>query len=348
MPSFFPAAPADRPARTPLAMAIALLFAWISSVAGPAAACDLMAGYTAVDFAERGAGPWVGLTEQYTMLGTLQQDGEAAANPLDQKLSSSVTQLVAGYQITPRFGLQLNLPLIYRSWRRPYNGRIQSSTKASIGDLALLGNFLAYEATGEDGAFRASAFGGLKLPTGSAAFLGEEQDHGDDHEGGGHGGHMHGDDTGDEVASGIHGHDLAFGSGSVDGIVGGQLYGKYRRGFASATLQYVARTEGSFDYQYANSLTWQAGPGTFLILDHDRSLSLQAVLSGETKGLDTVDGQSLDDTGATYLFFGPDVTFTSGQSVFAEVAADFPVVEHNTGLQVVPDYRLRATLIWRF
>ena len=32
----------------------------------------------------------------------------------------------------------------------------------------------------------------------------------------------------------------------------------------------------------------------------------------------------------------------------AEVAAELPVVQHNTSLQIVPDYRVRGGVTWRF
>ena len=38
------------------------------------------------------------------------------------------------------------------------------------------------------------------------------------------------------------------------------------------------------------------------------------------------------------------VTFVAGQTA----SADFPVSSGNSGLQVVPDYRVHAALTWRF
>ena len=59
-----------------------------------------------------------------------------------------------------------------------------------------------------------------------------------------------------DFAPGIGGHDLALGSGSYDGIVGTGIYGRWKRGFVTASLQYAIRSEGDFQHQYANDLTW--------------------------------------------------------------------------------------------
>ncbi len=83
---------------------------------------------------------------------------------------------------------------------------------------------------------------------------------------------------------------MALGSGSYDGIVGTGVYGRWRKGFFTASLQYAIRSEGDFDHQYANDLTWFGGPGIYLVLTHKYTLALQAVVSGETKGKDTFGG----------------------------------------------------------
>jgi hypothetical protein len=114
--------------------------------------------------------------------------------------------------------------------------------------------------------------GGLKLPSGNPDFLGEELEPvgapagpgvplrgvpqhstpgGDDD---------HDDPPGRRLFGGIHGHDLALGSGSVDGILGASTYASYDRFFMTAVVQYAVRREGAFDYRYANDLTWFGCP----------------------------------------------------------------------------------------
>src|SRR5439155_5755343 len=113
-------------------------------------------------------------------------------------------------------------------------------------------------------------------------------------------------------------------------------------------VQYAIRSEGDFDYQFANDLTWSGGPGYYLALNHDYTLSFQVVVSGEYKGKDTFQGKSAEDTGVTAVYLGPQINFTWRGSLSAYVGADLPVSIDNTSLQTVPDYRIRAGLTWHF
>ena len=72
------------------------------------------------------------------------------------------------------------------------------------------------------------------------------------------------------------------------------------------------------------------------------------MLSGETKGFDTQAGETATDTGITALYVGPGFDFTWGSSLSAEIGADLPVILNNSSYQIVPDFRLRAALVWRF
>jgi hypothetical protein len=220
--------------------------------------------------------------------------------------------------------------------------RRSQTRSASIGDIALLANVLAYDALWDDSILRFKLLGGLELPTGNPDFLAEELDEDDagparvKHDGEEHG-----------FPSGIHGHDLAFGSGSVDGLVGFDLYGSYGRFFLTAALQYKATTPGAFAYQFANDLTWLGGPGYYLLLEHGYTLSAGAALSGETKGFDTQRGEVASDTAITALYAGPALAFSWESALSAELAADLPVIRHNSAYQIVPDFRLRGALLWR-
>jgi hypothetical protein len=317
-------------------------------------ACDVCAVYTATEQSESRTGPNLGLAVQYTHFGTLKENGHEVPNPEGESLDSVITQVVLGYQVTPRIGLQLNLPLIARQFVRVHDGRRERGNVSGPGDLTLLGNILVHSIVTESSVFRFSLLGGLELPTGDSEFLGEELEeaqlagvrrlvprHVDPDPPGGGGAVAHSE-------SGVHGHDLALGSGSVDGVVGGDLFWSWKRAFVTGTLHYTIRTEGDFEYRFANELTWAGGPGAYLLLSHDYSLALQARLSGETKGKDHQAGARLDDTAVTNLFVGPRLLFTWGTSLSAEAAIELPVVQHETERQIVADYRLRAAAIWRF
>ena len=66
-------------------------------------------------------------------------------------------------------------------------------------------------------------------------------------------------------------------------------------------MQYAIRTEGDFGYQFANDWIWYGGPGVYLVLGGKSTLAFQAVVSGESKGQDTIDGVATDDTATTVV-----------------------------------------------
>ena len=113
-------------------------------------------------------------------------------------------------------------------------------------------------------------------------------------------------------------------------------------------MQYAIRTEGAYGYQFANDWTWFGGPGVYLLLGDENTLSLQAVVSGESKGQDTISGMATDDTAITIVYLGPQLNYTWSSKLSAHVGVDFPVSIDATGDQLVPNYRVRATVTWRF
>lgn len=344
--------------------ALALL-GWL---APPSSACDLCAIYTTTEGPKTHVGPEIAVGEQYTHFGTLQRDGERVTNPADEFLDSSITQILLGYQIVPRFGLRVVLPIISRTFRRATAHGAQRGDESGPGDLSLIGDVNLYEWSDLSSIFQLAAFGGLMLPSGDSSRLKEESEEvaslpvgqypnralvrdgsGDlgslarpNHETGEH-----------DVASGVHGHDLALGSGSVDGILGAQAFFSWYKVFVSGSVQYLLRTEGDFHYRYANELLFQAGPGLFALSGHAErigsyTLAFQAVLSGESKGRDTSRGEKAGDTSITALYIGPRVSVGLGSSFSADLGGELPALQNNSELQIVPDYRLRGGITWRF
>jgi hypothetical protein len=294
-----------------------------AACAQPVFGCDLCAIYAAAE-AQRGGvrGFYGGVAEQFTHFGTLQESSHEIPSE-GQYIDSSISQVFAGYTVNSLFSLQLNLPVIYRS----YGSHTQHGTVSGIGDISLTGNFTPYEKVSNDWMFNWNILGGVKFPTGNSSELGIPDS---------------------EFPEGIGGHDLALGSGSYDGIIGTGVFGRWKRGFFTANLQYAIRSEGAFQHQYANDLTWLGGPGVYLILADRYTLSFQAVISGETKGKDTFAGVPDEDSAETLVYVGPQVNFTWGSRLSAELAADLAVSRSNSGTQVLPDYRIRAAVSFRF
>jgi hypothetical protein len=301
-------------------------------------------GQPAGDMAEH-IGLYAAIAEQFTHFGTLQIDGREIPNSTDQHLDSSITQLVAGYSLTSRFALQINVPFIYRSFRRSEAFAIDEGNVGGLSDVSLLGKAVLFRydsatrrefnvegknpiAIEHEPDFTASivALAGIKLPTGATARLKEEFSE---------------TETPGAPVSGIHGHDLTLGTGSYDGIFGGQSSLRYKNSFAQADLQFTLRGDGAHQYRFANDLAWSGGPGYYFIRSRSTIVGCQCVVSGEHKDVDRFRGQPAEDTGITSVFVGPRLVAARGR-LSGEIAAEFPVLVDNTALQVVPDYRLRG------
>ena len=314
-----------------------LLAVFPLSAAMDAGACDVCAIYCApLGHHVYDAGLHVGVAEQFTHFGTIQVDGKKVSNEFGQRLDSSVSQVAVGYQLSDRFGVQFNLPVIYRSFRRLEEDVVRSGTESGIGDAALLGNFVMVRKDKADWSVAWQVFGGVKFPTGDSDRLREELEEGD--EMGGEEGHE----------SAVHGHDLTLGSGSYDGIIGTEVYSRWRRLFFAAGAQYALRSRGDFDYEFADDLTWSGGPGAYLVFNENWVVGLQANVSGEHKKNDVLQGEKLDDTALTAVYLGPQATVTWKGRLTAEVGVAWPVYLDNSALQIVPDYRVTGGLSWRF
>jgi hypothetical protein len=287
-------------------------------------ACDLCSIYAATEAqGGSGSGFLAGVAEQFTYFNTFQVDGHEVQNIGNQYINSSMSQVFAGYNFNNKIGVQFNLPIIYRE----YGYMANHGSETGIGDVSLIGNFRLYEMLTEKFTFSWTALGGVKFPTGDSAHLNPQEE---------------------DFAPGIGGHDLTLGSGSFDGLVGTGFFARWKRLFMTGAMQYAIRSEGDFSYQFANDWIWFGGPGVYLLLGHENTLSLQAVVSGESKGQDTIAGVPTDDTAITAVYLGPQINFTWSSKLSAQVSADLPVSIVTTGQQIVPNYRVRAAITWRF
>ena len=304
-------------------------FAFISVLTAAARACDLCGCYTpqletalpratgplsdqapeaatASDWSQRFYGA---VAEQFTHFGTTQFNSHEVANPTGQRLESSITQIVLGYMFNERFALQVNVPFIYRSYKRPEGFEIERGTESGLGDVSLLGKLVLFhvealreEASAGDGKkavavpgepdFTASAvlLGGVKFPTGDSSRIKEE---------------FHETEIEGAPESGIHGHDLTLGTGSWDGIIGAQISLRYKNAFFEADTQFTLRGDSHYSYHFANDLSWSGGPGYYLIRRPEALLGIQCVVSGENKSTDRFQGRVAEDTGVTSLYVGP-------------------------------------------
>ena len=158
--------------------------AWISFLltlcdTAPSLACDLCAIYRATEARASKEGWYAGAFEQFTRFGTLRENGRKVDNPTGQYMNSSITQFLLGYQVSEKFGLQLNVPYIRRTFQRPTGvsgtpAPTESGTESGLGDIALTGSFQGYHSRTEKSTFIWNLLAGIKFPTGSAARIKEE------------------------------------------------------------------------------------------------------------------------------------------------------------------------------
>ena len=321
-------------------------------------ACDLCGCYIPSLEGKREArfSLYSGVAEQFTHFGTDRFNGHKLDEQSGQYLDSSNTQFVIGASfLDNRFALQVNIPLIHRSFKRPEGFEIDRGHESGLGDVSLLANFRVFkkEAFFRDGAASLAKDGkrtatmergepdfsatfhitaGLKFPTGDSRRIREE---------------FNEVEIEDATESGIHGHDLALGTGSYDGVFGAQLSVRYKAVFFQADAQYTGRGSGRHTYRFANDLVWNGGPGVYLFRKSGNSLGLQAIVSGETKGTDRIGGEAALDTGITSLYLGPQISGTYGR-ISGEIGVDFPVLMNTTAFQTSADYRIRAAISVHF
>lgn len=283
---------------------------------------------------ESSAGWHLTIAEQFTHSATLQDDGDEVDDPAEQYRDSSITSLLLGYNFNQRFGLSLNIPFIARSFQRAEGLEIEEDTESGIGDISLLGRWVIYAKPEHEYSVFLSLLAGLEFPTGDSGPLREEAE--------------------EEVEvpgappAGVHGNDLALGSGSFDPIVGFAGNARWKRLLFGADLQYFIRTRGDFGYRYGNELSISGGPGFYLLFKEEMSLAVHAAFNYETKARDRVAGVKRDDGILMAWYAGPGLTFTWGENFSATVNVDLPLRIANRSIQTVPDYRVRGGLSWNF
>ena len=329
-----------------LSMAIGLL------LAAPASwACDSCSIYHSLEQrVPKAKTLHLSVTEQFTEYGKLQQGGTFVPNTFHQRLDSSQTIVSASYDFSDRLSLEGSLPYINRRYTTLDGHEVKRGTEAGIGDLTTLIMYVPYRSMEQDSSLVVQLFGGFKLPSGSASALESEseEEHVDEHEEEADE-HAHSLRHGDaSEGSAIHGHDLALGSGSVDVPFGAAVFVREGRFYAEANTEYTIRTEGEYNYRYANELLWRVGPAYYVVLHRDLNIATKLNLSGQYKGKDKVNGENENDTGLNAVYWGPEIIATVGENFGTFLSYDMPLEIENSGLQAVMSYRLRGGIRYRF
>lgn len=321
-----------------------------------ALSCELCSIYNATG--ARGGtsrGLQVTVSEQFTAYETLHYEGADFADAAflqESYFYDSITHLVPSYNFSERWGVSLNVPIIYRAFNRyeiKYREsgggfistiRNEESTVFGPGDLALIGRVALFQKMEMKYTVRLNVFAGVKFPTGDTDRLEDEVEQarratialGPLHE---------------HNVLPVHQSDLSLGSGSFDGIFGTALHLRWDRWFFNNQIQYYLRTEAK-GYKFGNEWIISGGPGAYLLLAESFTLSLQAQASYESSARDEVLGQKSNSSGISSWYLGPLFTFTWKSDFSANAGVDIPWHIYNHGLQIVPDYRVHAGLTWPF
>jgi hypothetical protein len=322
----------------------------LACAAFAAPGCELCAIYNA-DSARDDFAPGLLFTleELYVSSHTLQFEGnDFSTLPFfsNAHLDSSITHLVPGYSFSSRFGVSLNLPIIYGDFRLTQLSttaqRIdEQGTISGLGDAALIGRVSVIQKVMMRSALNVNVLAGVKFPTGDTERLDEEVASALNDQAIFGRNHQHGS------IGGVHLHDLTLGSGSYDGLFAVTARARRDRWFINGQIQYYLRTEAR-GYGFGDQIIASGGPGGYALLKQTSTLSLQANGFYESTARDLIVGQTFNQTGMTAWYLGPLLNLTLGEHFVANAGADLPLHIYNHGLQTVPDYRVHGGLTWRF
>lgn len=326
-----------------------LVFGLLGWLTIPSSACELCAIYGASGANGDTSGFLFTVAEQYISAHTLQGEGKPFnAIPFlnEAYLDTLFTHLVPGYNFSSRVGLSLNAPILYRDFRRTQllttGGAVdETGSITGLGDVALIGRLNLFQKNTMKRSVSVNLLAGVKFPTGDTERLDDEvRDAKADLAQFGPG-HPHG------AIGGIHQHDLTLGSGSYDGVFGLTSNFRWKQWFFNNQIQYYLRTEGH-SYEFGDQWIVSGGPGIFVPLGEQSTVSLQANAFYESSARDKIIGQVFQQTGMTAWYLGPLINFTFGEHFSANAGVEIPLHIYNHGLQTVPDYRIRGGFTWRF
>jgi hypothetical protein len=277
------------------------------------------------------------ISEQYTDFKQTDEFGENSIKNGELVKGFSTTQLGINYDLSEKFGIFLSIPVIGRNFDKINRYRVTEDTDIGIGDTVIGGNFTLLNRKQVNTTFIAGATLGIKLPTGDTgviedvssidnySFLREHP-----------------------IGSSSGGRALTFGTGSYDYIIGGNILTRYEKLLLISSLQYTIRTEGDFNYKFANDLITNINPGYYLMLDDNLTIASGINLSGEFKEKDQLSNKKVSGSQFSNIYVGPNVLFTVSENITGEALVDFRVSKEDSGASVVPDTRVRLSFSYMY
>lgn len=310
----------------------------------------------------------LGVDHQFTPFKDLRYNGDKIDNPSGEKIVTNTTQVQVLYNASPRAGFIVTVPFLNRSYRRQTSGGgTESGSVSGLGDMIVRGRYAVIYDFHDDHTILWTVEAGLKLPTGDSRLL---RDHGvshgndshaepdsshdgHDHEGHDHDEHHEHEDEGlgqslghNHGNSAIAGHDLALGTGSVDGVIGTGLLLRKNRLYFTGGAQYLLRSTGTAGYRYGDLITWRVAPGYLLLSEDNQVLGLQLNVSGEHHDPNRI--YQVKEHGYTDIIYaGPEVSYQKN-NLSLNLGLDLPIKYYSEGRTLAPEYRARFAFNWRF
>lgn len=339
------------------------VFSLLWLMAGSVSACELCSIYGASNArGESGRGCIFTVSEQYVSAPDLRYEGKPFPVKVkfleEDYLNTSITHLVPGYNFSDRFGLNVNIPIVRKQFKRSdfrfastgagITSALQDEegTESGLGDTALIGRWTVFRTAEMSHFFAVTLLGGIKFPTGNTDRIKDEVEQIGFYNQLAGPGHAH-DPLGLPIG-GVHEHDLALGSGSFDGIFGLTWNVRWERWFFNNQIQYYLRTPGESSFQFGDQLMISGGPGAYVLTGDAFTLSLQANAAYESDARDSLNGEPSNHTGMTAWYLGPLLNLTLGEHFSANAGVDIPLRIYNHGVQNVPEYRAHGGVTWRF
>ncbi len=320
-----------------------VFFAWIAICPSAVFACDPCSLYNSSRLQGLVPGTFsVSVSEQNTSFD--RPENTPPNTPKDGEIvrQFSTTQFSAAYDLDQEFGFQITLPMIVRRIDQFKDYRYDTKSDLGLGDMSIVGRYSPLNYRKDEWSVIGGFTYGIKLPTGDTGTLKEVSNE--------IGGKPHSAPLlrHHSIASASGGRALTFGTGSIDYYLGANLFTRYQRMMFLSDFQYAFRTEGDFDYKFADDMVWSVGPGYYALLDHQDSLAVRVALTGEFKGADRLAGEKVSGSKISNLYMGPEVLFTIANSVSGQVGVDMRVTGEDPNSTVVPEMRVRAAVAYRF
>ncbi len=297
--------------------------------AGAAPACDFCAARLAASTWD-GAPTSVSLSDQYSKFDRPSAGGH--------EFTGHALQLSVSHRMADRWSVQADVPCLDR--------KLEDETESGLGDVSLIAAYRAINRTATETPVLVDFYAGVKAPTGNTDPLEEERiatrppsiNPDADHD------HDHADaDGGETHETHAHGHHLALGSGSWDLLFGARGLVQRGRWSANAEVQYIARTEGDFDFEYGDEFVSRLGARYFVMQMREVHLSLGPDVTREWRDENKTLGQTSEaSSAATYV--GPAVDLAWPGRLTVSVAWDVGIEGENEGLDGAADQRARASL----